>query len=79
MPQELSLGKNVSLLQSNIYLIQEYMLKTRKGFSKTLNVILKEWDKYSIEIQKLRDREEEERVSQRFAQMKDYKVIKNDK
>jgi hypothetical protein len=68
--KELSLGKNVSLLQSNIYLVQEYMSKTRVGFSKTLNIILKEWDKYSLEIQKLREREEEDRIKARFDQMK---------
>jgi hypothetical protein len=73
MTKELSLGKNVSLLQSNIYLVQDYMQKTKRGFSKTLNIMLQEWDKYSLEIQKLRDRERSLRFDQQVA---DYRKAK---
>ena len=37
-------GRNVSLQLKNIYLIEDYMDTTKKGFSKTLNMILGEWD-----------------------------------
>jgi hypothetical protein len=67
-------GKNVSLKLSNLTLIQDYMNKTRKGFSKTLNIMLKEWDKYSLQIQELERRQEEVRKKELFAQMKKAKV-----
>lgn len=70
MTKELSLGKNVSLLQSNIYLVQDYMQKTKRGFSKTLNIMLQEWDKYSLEVQKLRDKERASRFDQQVAAYK---------
>jgi len=31
------------------------MNKTRKNFSQTLNIIIEEWDKYSIIIQRIKD------------------------
>jgi hypothetical protein len=51
-------GRNVSLQLKNIYLIEDYMDTTKKGFSKTLNAILGEWDMMKEELIRLKDKVE---------------------
>lgn len=46
-------GKNVTLTLQNLENIMLYQHKTRKNFSQTLNIMLGEWDKFSIMIQKM--------------------------
>lgn len=50
-------GKNVSLKIENLEVVIGYTNKTRKNFSQTLNIIIEEWDKYSLLIQKIKDQE----------------------
>lgn len=79
MPKRLEeecVGKNVSLKLENLILIKNYQNRTNKGFSQTLNKMLEEWDKYSLEILKLKESEERERVDQRFAEYKKATVEK---
>lgn len=52
------LGKNVSLRRSTIYIIEDYMEVTGKGFSKTLNRIIYEWDVLKAENKRMKEREE---------------------
>jgi hypothetical protein len=47
-------GKNVTLQLDNIQIVQGYMNRTRRNFSQTLNIIISEWDNFSIEINKIR-------------------------
>ena len=68
-------GKNVSLSMKNIEMINDYMQKTRKGFSKTLNLILKEWEKYRDIANYLA--EEEEKAVGKTYYPKD-KVVNNE-
>jgi len=58
MKNDMCLGKNVSLRRSTIYIIEDYMEQTGKGFSKTLNRIIYEWDRLRVEVARLREREE---------------------
>jgi hypothetical protein len=44
--KDVFVGKNVSLSLRHMNAIQDYQVKTRRGFSKTLNIILAEWEKY---------------------------------
>lgn len=61
MPEEqkyMAIGKNVSLNTKTFGIVAGYMNKTRLSFSKTLNLILLEWDELTLEIQRIkRDRE----------------------
>lgn len=45
------------------------MQKTRRGFSKTLNIMLQEWDEYSLQIQKLKEKEHMAKVNAHFDKM----------
>jgi len=67
--KEMCVGKNVGLKLRNVLLIQQYMNKTKRNFSKTLNIIIEEWDHFSLELEKLRRQAE-------FQQVKVAKVIK---
>ena len=74
--KEISVGKNVGLKMSNLRTIQEYQLKTRKGFSKTLNIIIEEWDKITIEFAKIKYKEEDQKLNSKIEDYKKAKVIK---
>ena len=52
--KDIHVGKNVGLKLQNLVLVQQYMFKTKRNFSKTLNIIIEEWDKFSIEIERLK-------------------------
>jgi len=56
--KDIHVGKNVTLSFSSIEIIQGYQYKTRKNFSKTLDIIIKEWDNLSIAINKLQKEQE---------------------
>jgi hypothetical protein len=49
-------GKNITLKLSNLGVIAQYQNRTKKNFSQTLNIIIEEWDKYSLEVQKLKEK-----------------------
>ena len=69
MPKKLeneAVGKNCSFKMKNFMLVNQYQNKTKRGFSATLNKILEEWDDMSLELQKYKEREEEERIRDRF-------------
>lgn len=52
--REINVGKNVGLKMSNLIIIQQYSNKTKQNFSKTLNIIIEEWDKLSVELMKMK-------------------------
>lgn len=52
MSKEICFGKNVSLKAGNIQVIQGFQHKTQKNFSATLNIIIEQWDKMSVQIAK---------------------------
>ena len=66
------IGKNVTLTLQNLENIMLYQNKTRKNFSQTLNVMLDQWDEYSLVIQKAQEKQEK-------IDLKEAEVIKNDK
>jgi len=66
-------GKNVSFKAANIEIIQGFQHKTRKNFSQTLNIIIEQWDKFSIEIQKF---QEKLKIEKQVKDIKKAKVIK---
>ncbi len=46
-------SKNITLKGENIETIQDFQYKTHKNFSATINIIVEEWDKYSIIVKKI--------------------------
>lgn len=71
--KDVHVGKNVGLKLQNLVLVQQYMFKTRRNFSKTLNIIIEEWDKFSIDIEKLKRQME---VNSEIERQNEAKVIK---
>jgi len=69
---ETYVGKNVSLKLKNLGVVAGYQNKTRRNFSRTLNIIIEEWDKFSLELQKLKEK-------QHLDNVRNAKVLKNDK
>ena len=56
-------GKNVSFMASNFQIVQGYMNRTRRNFSATLNIIIEQWDEFSLMIQKMKDQKHLENIS----------------
>ena len=71
--KDVSVGKNVGLKLRNLVLIQQYMFKTKRNFSKTLNIIIEEWDRFSLEIEKMK---REMEVTAEIEKQKSAEVIK---
>lgn len=76
IPKEICFGKNVSLKAGNIQVIQGFQHKTKKNFSATLNIIVEQWDKFSIIIAKYQREHETKQELKKFDQMKKAEVIK---
>ena len=53
----MAVGKNVSLNLETLAIVQGYMNKTKLTFSATLNLIIKDWDEISIQLQKVKDQQ----------------------
>ena len=47
------LSKNVTLSTDSFGIVAGYQHKTKTNFSRTLDMIIKQWDKISIEIKKI--------------------------
>ena len=71
-----SFGKNVSLKADNIETITGFMNKTRKQFSATLNIIIEQWDEFSVAMQKLQDEAETQERTDHFNKIQKAKPIK---
>lgn len=76
MTREPAFGKNISLKASNIEIIQGFMNKTKKNFSQTVNIIIKQWDDYSIFMLKYKRDRETQKELDRFEEMKKAKIEK---
>ena len=76
MAKEICFGKNVSLKIKNIEVVQGFMHKTRRNFSQTMNIIIEQWDNYSVALQKL---QEEQDVQQKLEDIKHAEVIEKPK
>lgn len=59
-----------------IQTITGYQNKTRKDFSKTLCIIVREWDKFSVLIQKLKREHLEKQTEGHLKDLQNAKVIK---
>ena len=70
------LGKNVTLEIETIHIIEGYQHKTRQNFSQTLNEIVKQWDKFSLEIEKYKKQQETKQGLKHFDDLKKAKVVK---
>lgn len=67
------ISKNVTLKLQNLETIMFFQNKTRKNFSKTLNVIIEQWDEYSIMVQKVQEQRE---LDKEVKNLKNAEVIK---
>ena len=76
MPREICFGKNVSLKASNIQVIQGFQHKTKKNFSATMNLIIEQWDKFSLIIAKYEYDQETKANLDQFDKQRAAKVIK---
>ena len=74
--KDIHVGKNCGFKMQNMILVQQYMHKTKRSFSKTLNIILEEWDRYSLEIAKLKRQAENQKMDEYAADIKKAEVIK---
>lgn len=54
-----SFSKNVTLSTKSIDVVTQMQNKTRDNFSKTLDYIIKDWDKATVMIEKMKYEEEE--------------------
>jgi len=70
--KEICFGKNVSLKIKNIEIVQGFMHKTRRNFSQTVNIIIEQWDGYSLAMQKI---QEDLSVQQKLDEIKKAEVI----
>ena len=61
-------GVSVSLTNEAIAIINGYMHKTRRNFSQTLNIIVQEWDNFSIAIEKYKRKQEAETFTKDYKQ-----------
>jgi len=71
--REMKFSKNVTLKGQNIQTIQEYMFKTRKNFSATLNIIIEQWDKLSLQLIEI---ERAQKLKEEMDNIKNAKVLK---
>lgn len=71
-------GKNVTLKIENIYTIQNYQYKTRRNFSQTLNIIVEEWDKFSIMIDEIKARQKQKDHFDYLDKIRNAEVIKDE-
>ena len=55
-------AKNISFKARNINTIQNYMVKTSKNFSQTVNMIIEEWDKYGFIMRQFQKQQELEKL-----------------
>ena len=76
MPKEPCFGKNVSLKAGNVQIVQGYMNKTRRNFSQTLNIIIEQWDKFSVIIMKYERDKETKKELKELDDMQKAEVIK---
>jgi len=54
----MSVGKNCSFKAKNFNIVVNYMNKTKRSFSETINIILEEWNKYGIVMRQYQKQEE---------------------
>ena len=67
-------GKNVSLEAEVIQIVAGYQNKTRKTFSATLNIIIKQWDKLSVELERMQRQEIADKTNTHLNNLKNAEV-----
>lgn len=75
MAREQCFGKQVSFKAGVIEIINGYMNKTKKNFSATLNIMVEQWDEFSLVVLNLRKEQETQKGLDRFDEMKKATVI----
>lgn len=73
---EQSFSKNITLKAGNIEVITGFMNKTKKNFSATVNIIIEEWDTFSILMMKLKEEQETKNGLDHIGEMKKATPIK---
>jgi hypothetical protein len=69
-------SKNVTLSIDAIEVINGYCNRTKQNFSKTLDIIVKEWDNVSVQLERIkRDKEIKENLTY-LDQLKNTKAVK---
>jgi len=58
MQKDKTFGVSVSLTNKAISTVSGYQNRTKRNFSQTLNIIIDEWDTFSIELMKFKARKE---------------------
>ena len=74
--KEKTFGISLSLTQATIDAVNGYMNKTRQNFSKTLNIIVKEWDEFSIALEKYKRAQLEQQTTTHLNNIKKAQVVK---
>lgn len=78
MKHEQSFSKNITLKVGNIEVITGFMNKTKKNFSATVNIIVEEWDRFSIMMMKLKEEQETKKGMDHIGEIqkaKDFSII----
>ncbi|GAH59263.1 unnamed protein product [marine sediment metagenome] len=73
--KEMRVNRNATFKLGNLELIQDFMYKTKKNFSVTLNVIIEQWDEFSIAIEKARRDQETQKGLEHFDQLQKAKEL----
>lgn len=55
--KDIRVSKNVTLTMESIEIVLGYSNRTKKNFSKTLDIIVKEWDNISLALARLQEKE----------------------
>jgi len=60
----LKVSKNVTFEMDNLMAIEELMTRTRRNFSQTLNILIKNWITMQRQLKKVQD--DEEKIKQQY-------------
>jgi len=51
-------SKTTTFKSENLEIVQGFMYKTKKNFSVTMNIIIEQWDEFSVAMMKLKEEQE---------------------
>jgi len=71
MPNKMKISKNVTLTFNNLENVMLFQDRTHRNFSQTLNIIIEQWEKFRVIIEKLEAQEH-------LDKMQKAEVIKNE-
>jgi hypothetical protein len=69
-------SKNVTLSKGSIEIIEGYQNRTRSNFSDTLDQIIKDWDKISVQLMRIKRVEAEKEAEAKIQELKQAEIVK---